>query len=268
MNGKFLNQAPTPKRGGFTLIELLVVIAIIGILASMLLPALSQAKVKARVAKARTEMQGLAGAVKAYDSTYNQWPASRQTRGTIDMEANPDFTFGTIYNAGGSQNVLTDSQGRPLPEIGNPGSDYQTSNAEVIAVLRAIEQFPNGVATANQNHQLNPQKEDFLDSVEMAEDVGMPGIGPDGVYRDPWGHPYIMTFDMNRDNLCIDGFYGQPSVSQKSGSGGFNGLNRVDSGSFALRSQVMVWSFGPDGQVNANVNANQGVNQDNVLSWD
>jgi len=258
-----LHPAMRRARGGFTLVELLTVIAIIAILASMILPALSAAKRAAQKNKAKVDMSGIVQAIESYDSAYGRFPVSALAQNAPMVNQQGDFTYGgTINWAGGSTQVGTAVTGGGV-----------LSNSEVVSILMDITNFPNNPSqfTANTYYVKNPQQTKFLNA-NLNSDPTLGGVGPDLVYRDPWGNPYIITMDLNYDEQCNDFVYGRQNVSQSSGQQGLNGLfNNVNAGgssdNFQFHGKVMVWSAGPDQKVDINVKANAGVNKDNVLSW-
>jgi prepilin-type N-terminal cleavage/methylation domain-containing protein len=249
-------SAKDRRHPGFTLIELLVVIAIIGILAAMLLPALAIAKTKAKIQKARMEMAQLVSAIQGYESTYNRFPVSSNAMDAAAL-AGEDFTYSI-----------------PSPLVSqNPR--YVTNNSEVIAILMDMERYPsNGVATVNFGHVKNPQRNVFLNATP-ANTTNAPGIGPDLVYRDPWGHPYVITLDLNYDDRARDALYRYSAVSADPANpqGGLNGLipKALPSGGtvYEANTPIMVWSLGADSKpgVDMTKKANQGLNKNHILSW-
>ncbi|HZI33734.1 MAG TPA: hypothetical protein VFF11_15445, partial [Candidatus Binatia bacterium] len=188
-----------------------------------------------------------------------------------------DFTFGTQYvSPAGASTSLFDDKNKiaydaakppriPVRKIVNgSGYSYENCNAEVMAAL-----LDRTNLFWNSNHAMNPNKTGYLNAREVSDSKSA-GVGLDGVYRDPWGNPYIITVDLNGDDKCRDAFYKLDSVSAipNGADKGYNGLNRpAGPNTFEANKPVMVWSFGPDGLINDQQKANVGMNKDNILSW-
>lgn len=67
----------TARRHGFTLVELLVVIAIIGVLVSLLLPAVQAAREASRAAQCKSNLHQIALATDLFHQTYGAYPPAR-----------------------------------------------------------------------------------------------------------------------------------------------------------------------------------------------
>ncbi len=240
----------------FTLIELLVVISIIAILAAMILSALASVKTKTKVAMAKTEMGKIGMAIQDYETAYSRFPVSSDAIGSSTATGD-DFTFGGVFRKPDGNLYNVEASG-----------SYKTNNAEVIAILMDMENYGNGQSTINKGHIKNPKQTPFLNA-PMVSDTSSPGVGLDGVYRDFWGNPYIITMDLNSDNKCRDAFYRLDSVSSKSGQTGFNGLFNSSgvANKFEFSGTFMVWSVGPDKTLEPAQQSTTGVNKDNILSW-
>jgi prepilin-type N-terminal cleavage/methylation domain-containing protein len=234
-------KTKSPHQRAFTLIELLVVIAVMGILAGLLLPALAKAKENTKKKTAKSEMTQLVAAINQFASDYNRMPASREAEQSAAQNPDsPDFTYGIT--------------GEPAyPTIASYGSPaYQASNAELLAILRG-HNLASTPALKTLSQSRNPRDITYFHA--KAATAQGPGIGDDGVLRDPWGSPFIVSMDMNDDNKTLDGCYG---------------LLRKAQGQPEVNAPVMVWSLGPDRKASPDADAGPhgGGNKDNVLSWD
>jgi prepilin-type N-terminal cleavage/methylation domain-containing protein/prepilin-type processing-associated H-X9-DG protein len=117
--------------GGFTLVELLVVITIIGILISLLLPAVNSARESGRSAQCKNNLKQLATAILAHEEAQGIFPTGGWGWHWV---GDPDRGYGMQQPGGWIYNILPHTELTALHDLGRYG-DSATKQAAIVKMV-------------------------------------------------------------------------------------------------------------------------------------
>lgn len=263
-----------PQRKGFTLLELLIVVLIIGILAGLLLTALSSAKTRTDVAVARSQINAIAAALAMYEQDQGRYP--RLTNRTSPYFYQDDSP--ALYMALMNRSTLRLGGGANSPYLENwKPESIGIMNVSFIDPGAGTRMGSNASAPGWTGVQLLDPADYAKVKTPGYQDTYRNGAGTQRlVLLDPWGNPYhyrewaslrqslkdtaIMTpvdrgGSMSAAPAALQ--QGPPPVSDTS-----SGATQVVEDVPHNPESFDIWSNGPNG-----INEFGHPNSDDVTSW-
>ncbi|HEU0195844.1 MAG TPA: type II secretion system major pseudopilin GspG [Nevskiaceae bacterium] len=117
----YVLRSARARHSGFTLIEIMVVIVILGILAAIVVPKIMSEPDKARVAKAKQDIQTLTTALSMYKLDNFVYPSTQQGLQALVTKPSGDPAAPNWKPGGYIQRLPLDPWGHPYQYL-NPGS--------------------------------------------------------------------------------------------------------------------------------------------------